>query len=199
MTTDDKATRILSAALQEFLATGFKDAKIDDIARRAGVGKGTVYQYFESKDKLFEAMIDDGMNKYVLLIEESIAASDEFQRTLEHVVRAHLQFITEHQPLAYLFYANDIHLSDSVKDAFLKHQQRIIAVLGMWMQQLSFTGTFKAGTDFRMVLSVLFGTLNQYYAPHIPGYEHVVSPEEFSHRIYQMLQVLIVDKERISS
>lgn len=48
---------ILDAALQVFGGSGFARAKIDDVARLAGVSKGTVYLYFDSKEALFREMV----------------------------------------------------------------------------------------------------------------------------------------------
>ena len=48
---------ILKAALQEFAANGFAATRVDDVARRAGISKGTVYLYFDSKQQLFEAVV----------------------------------------------------------------------------------------------------------------------------------------------
>jgi AcrR family transcriptional regulator len=48
---------ILTAAAETFARFGFKKASIDDIARRAGIGKGTVYLHFESKEELFGAVV----------------------------------------------------------------------------------------------------------------------------------------------
>jgi AcrR family transcriptional regulator len=48
---------ILSAALDEFSARGFATARMDDVARRAGVAKGTVYLYFRDKEVLFQELI----------------------------------------------------------------------------------------------------------------------------------------------
>lgn len=48
---------IVDAARDEFVARGFSEARIDDIAARAGVSKGLVYVYFPSKEALFEAVI----------------------------------------------------------------------------------------------------------------------------------------------
>lgn len=51
--------RIFDAALDMFLAHGFENAKMGDIARAASVAKGTLYLYFASKDALFEAVLAD--------------------------------------------------------------------------------------------------------------------------------------------
>lgn len=52
-----RAGEIVDAARDEFVARGFSEARIDDIAARAGVSKGLVYVYFPSKEALFEAVI----------------------------------------------------------------------------------------------------------------------------------------------
>jgi AcrR family transcriptional regulator len=47
---------ILGAALDEFSAQGFAAARLDDVARRAGVAKGTIYLYFADKETLFQEL-----------------------------------------------------------------------------------------------------------------------------------------------
>ncbi|NMO15660.1 TetR/AcrR family transcriptional regulator [Pyxidicoccus fallax] len=51
----DPRTAILEAAGEVFGRYGFKKASVEDIARRAGVGKGSIYLHFESKEALFDA------------------------------------------------------------------------------------------------------------------------------------------------
>src|SRR5439155_7362227 len=48
---------ILTAALEVFADRGFAATKLEDVARRAGVTKGTIYLYFDSKEALFKALI----------------------------------------------------------------------------------------------------------------------------------------------
>jgi len=52
-----KRSAILDAALDEFSARGFADARLDDVARRAGVAKGTIYLYFKDKEALFQELV----------------------------------------------------------------------------------------------------------------------------------------------
>jgi AcrR family transcriptional regulator len=54
---DARPAEIVAAALAEFGARGFAAARMDDIARRAGAAKGTLFRYFPSKEALFEAAI----------------------------------------------------------------------------------------------------------------------------------------------
>lgn len=48
---------ILAAALEEFAGRGFEATRLDDVARRAGIAKGTIYLYFRDKDSLFQELI----------------------------------------------------------------------------------------------------------------------------------------------
>ncbi len=52
-----RPAEIIDAALQVFADCGFAAAKLDDIARRAGVAKGSLYLYFETKEDLFRAVV----------------------------------------------------------------------------------------------------------------------------------------------
>ena len=52
-----KRRQIMDGARTAFLSAGFDGASMNDIARAAGVSKGTLYAYFSSKDELFEAII----------------------------------------------------------------------------------------------------------------------------------------------
>jgi len=52
-----KRRQIMDGARQVFLSAGFDGASMNDIAKAAGVSKGTLYAYFDSKEELFEAII----------------------------------------------------------------------------------------------------------------------------------------------
>ena len=55
---DTRRQALLTAALDEFFERGFAAARMDDIARRAGFSKGTLYLYFDSKEALFASLIE---------------------------------------------------------------------------------------------------------------------------------------------
>ena len=56
---EDRPREICAAALEVFADKGFAAARLDEIARRAGVSKGTLYLYFEDKEDLFRAVVRD--------------------------------------------------------------------------------------------------------------------------------------------
>ena len=58
---DARPSELASAALELFVERGFAATRLDDVAKRAGVSKGTLYLYFDSKDDLFKAIIREGI------------------------------------------------------------------------------------------------------------------------------------------
>lgn len=56
---EERPSEILSAALKVFSAKGFAASKLDEVAKEAGLSKGTLYLYFESKDALFKAVVTE--------------------------------------------------------------------------------------------------------------------------------------------
>src|SRR3990172_3271986 len=66
---------ILAAALEEFSARGFEATRLDDVARRAGVAKGTIYLYFCDKESLFQELIRTMLTPIVGTI-EALGAAD---------------------------------------------------------------------------------------------------------------------------
>lgn len=58
---DARPGEILAAALSVFVEKGFAVAKLDDVAAKAGVSKGTLYLYFDSKEALFKAVVREAL------------------------------------------------------------------------------------------------------------------------------------------
>ncbi len=56
-TPEARRAEILDAALEEFTARGYESARLDDVAKRAGVAKGTIYLYFADKEALFQDLV----------------------------------------------------------------------------------------------------------------------------------------------
>jgi AcrR family transcriptional regulator len=66
---NDKHAAILAAALEEFAGRGFAATRLDDVARRAGVAKGTIYLYFRDKESLFQELVRTMLSPLVGAIE----------------------------------------------------------------------------------------------------------------------------------
>lgn len=84
----DKRPRILAAAQEVFAEQGFDAARMEEVARRARVGKGTLYNYYESKEDLLIQAVIASMEE----VRERIATGvdptpDEPTRSVEEVLR----------------------------------------------------------------------------------------------------------------
>lgn len=73
---DDRPAEILSAALDEFAEKGFAETKLADVAKRAGIAKGTLYLYFDNKQDLFAAVVRHGLLTSLAPIEQAAASFD---------------------------------------------------------------------------------------------------------------------------
>jgi AcrR family transcriptional regulator len=70
----DRPGEIVEAAMTVFAERGFAAAKLDEIARRAGVSKGALYLYFETKEQLFRAVVDQAIAPNMQTIRAMVAA-----------------------------------------------------------------------------------------------------------------------------
>lgn len=70
---EDRPSELLDAALQLFVEKGFAATRLEDVAAKAGVSKGTLYLYYENKEALFKAVIQEGVIP-IIAENEAIAA-----------------------------------------------------------------------------------------------------------------------------
>jgi AcrR family transcriptional regulator len=67
---DERPAEILNAAMDVFVEQGFADAKLTEIARRAGIVKGTLYRYFDTKEDLFRAVVHQALSVHLHGLEQ---------------------------------------------------------------------------------------------------------------------------------
>lgn len=85
----DRPAEILAAALEVFAARGFQAARLEEVAKRAGVSKGALYLYFETKADLFRAVVTDAISPNIERV-KAVASAD---LPLEQVVRMALPML----------------------------------------------------------------------------------------------------------
>jgi AcrR family transcriptional regulator len=93
---DARPEEIVAAALEEFVERGFAATRLEDVARRAGVTKGTVYLYFKSKEALFKAVVRETIVP-VIAQGESLAQAftGSARALLEQLVREYWRLVYE--------------------------------------------------------------------------------------------------------
>jgi AcrR family transcriptional regulator len=89
----EKKNAIADVAFELFLSNGYSTTKIIDIAKKAGIGKGTVYEYFESKESLLLYLIETRVSKEYREILDSIGAASGAEGKLRKYIEVEAQFI----------------------------------------------------------------------------------------------------------
>jgi len=93
---DARPEEIVAAALEVFVERGFAVTKLEDVARRAGVTKGTIYLYFENKEALFKAVVRETIVPVIAQGEAMAKAFTGSARDLfEKLVREYWRMVGE--------------------------------------------------------------------------------------------------------
>lgn len=92
--TERKRCAILQAAVEEFRANGFQATSMDRIAERAEVSKRTIYNHFESKEVLFQAITDELVDQIVSVNELDYDPSQALEAQLEEIGRRKVALMT---------------------------------------------------------------------------------------------------------
>ncbi len=78
----DRPAEILSAALEVFAERGFQAARLEEVAKRAGVSKGALYLYFETKADLFRAVVTDAISPNIEHVKGLASAPVPFEQAV---------------------------------------------------------------------------------------------------------------------
>lgn len=100
-----KRPRILEAATTLFATKPFREVLVDDVAKEAGVGKGTVYRYFKDKEDLFFSCLTTALDAayecvHGLRHEKHIPYSERLEKTIERLA----EFYAENQHLLHIMH-----------------------------------------------------------------------------------------------
>jgi AcrR family transcriptional regulator len=94
---------ILDAAERVLAARGLAEAKMADIAKAAGLAAGTLYNYFESKEEIVHALIEQRGDELLANMEALAARPGSLRDVLERLVRGALDHFDTHRPLFAVF------------------------------------------------------------------------------------------------
>src|SRR5687768_13872518 len=77
-----KRKQIMEGATRVFMKLGFEAASMNDITREAGVSKGTIYVYFQNKEELFVAMVEQERAAFLATVRSVLSNSGKVDKTL---------------------------------------------------------------------------------------------------------------------
>jgi TetR/AcrR family fatty acid metabolism transcriptional regulator len=98
-----KQVIIIDAALKVFRERGYANARMADIARRAGVSYGLVYHYFGSKEVLFEMIVESWWSALYAMMEKEIASEDDIRDKLVNIIEFFLNTYGQRPNLMSIF------------------------------------------------------------------------------------------------
>jgi len=93
---DPIAERILDAALAQFCATGLTRSTMDDVARRAGLARVTIYRRFENKNALIEAVLLRECRRCLAALEETVGGVPRIEQRIVEGFAFALRYTREH-------------------------------------------------------------------------------------------------------
>ncbi|WP_210364649.1 TetR/AcrR family transcriptional regulator [Bacillus sp. REN3] len=93
----DRKQQIIDAATNSFSMFGYKATTIDQVARMANVGKGTIYTFFKNKEELFDEIIGRLIKEMKKVAEESVDPTRSFYENVHTSLYKLLEFRKEHQ------------------------------------------------------------------------------------------------------
>jgi AcrR family transcriptional regulator len=98
---ESRPAEIIEAGLVEFAEKGFSATRLEDVAARAGIAKGTIYRYFESKEALFEATL---LSRVRPVLDDIEAMVDSYQGSSTELLK--LLIVGVHRELV----GSDLHV-----------------------------------------------------------------------------------------
>jgi AcrR family transcriptional regulator len=108
----ERRAAILVAAKEVFAASGFHATTIADVARAAGISYGSVYWYFDSKDALFHALMDDQERALRAHIDRAVAELSPGEELFKRSVQATFEFFESDRDLVTLLFRDSLVLGD---------------------------------------------------------------------------------------
>lgn len=159
----DRKKEIFHAAFLVFLKSGFKDAKVENIAKEAGIGKGTIYHYFQSKEEILSQMISFYMGEYFEKIKSIFSSQLVFDEMLNQWLEFNLVCAKSHHNMVNLFRGNGISMPLDIQKSIRAGRREIVSVMKSVLEKEEKQGSIMAIRDKDIAVSMMIGTVEQYF------------------------------------
>jgi len=139
----DKRMRMLMAAKDAFEERGYHETKMADIAKRADVGKGTLYEYFDSKQMLFEDMMKFLLTSMHDYLSSKIAEEEDCIKKLRIIANLDIEIARDHGQLFSVVLERMNTASSSLKEDFMLARKKQLRLVEDVINQGISKGVFK--------------------------------------------------------
>jgi AcrR family transcriptional regulator len=144
--------RVLEVAYDTFAAEGLS-VPIDEIARRAGVGAGTVYRHFPTKEDLYRAVVEDRIGTIIERGRTLLGTDDPGKALFDFLRSMVLQWGATDQGLAEALAGVGIDIENAMPDV----EASFLGMLGDLLEAGQKAGTVRSDVDVRDVKTILVG------------------------------------------
>ncbi|MDO9574465.1 MAG: TetR/AcrR family transcriptional regulator [Candidatus Contubernalis sp.] len=155
----DKRTRILMAALKVFSRRGFHQVKVEEIAQEAEIGKGTIYEYFESKEDIFHQIYRLSSERYTSVFQEMQTQGTDLWDKIKILSLKHIEFFQTHKDMSAFVLDGQSRPLESLNEWLMEQkEQRQELVREMLAQAVENGEIRKVDPDLasRMVMGLIF-------------------------------------------
>jgi TetR/AcrR family fatty acid metabolism transcriptional regulator len=155
---EDKRLRIIKGAIKVFSQQGFYKAKIEEIAEQAGVGKGTVYEYFASKEELFLEMFLYIEERCRGTVQRELPGVSAFSDKLQKMFVVIMRFLRDHREMGKILFAGSPPVSDDTQRVLREKNQKMLDDLSGMLEEAAAKGEIRP-VNVGVAAHVIFGTL----------------------------------------
>lgn len=111
-----RRVQLLGAAREVFVANGYHNAAMDDIADRAGVSKPVLYQHFPGKLDLYLALLDQSTEALIAAVAEALASTDDNKLRVTATTQAYFDFVSDEGGAFRLVFESDLTSEPMVRE-----------------------------------------------------------------------------------
>ena len=151
----DRRQEIILAATKSFSLFGFKATTMDQIAKIANVGKGTIYTFFENKDILFQEIVLRMINEMKTEAQNVLKEEASFQENAHHALMKMLEFRETHQLFAKIIAEEKELRTPAVQQVLIQIEQEIVSFIQTKMEKAISKGEI-SNVNSELVAYLLF-------------------------------------------
>lgn len=165
MASATKENQILHAAEKLFTSRRFHEVTLDDVAKTARVGKGTIYRYFKNKDDLFLRVVMSGYDESCALIERTAAEAAPFDKQLQRMLQEISRLYLRKHALFRLLHSEAPRIPfmrGPMRAQWKKHRQTLHAHLAAWLRRSAEAGYVRHDFPPETLAACMMGMLRGY-------------------------------------
>lgn len=164
---EKRRKQILDAAEKVFVSHGFANAKTDDIASLADLGKGTIYKYYKNKKKLFFAVVDRELSKIRYAMFKGVNKKKDPIEKIEAAIRTYLGFFDKHPSLMDMMIHEHSNFSDRIGRKYFEHyygnKSRVVQTFREGIKK-GLIKKININNAISILASILHGTIYMWHA-----------------------------------